>query len=79
MLPNRENVLRVLARLEKAGALPQDGPTSVFISGRAGLVRTHATQVAVRVQGELVYARISRLPFVRPMVFTRRALREVQL
>ena len=79
MLPNRENVLRVLARLEQAGVLPQDGPTSVFISGRAGLVRTHATQVAVRVQGELVYARISRLLFVRPMVFTRRALQEVQL
>ena len=78
MLPNRENVLRVLARLEQAGALPQDGPTSVFISGRAGLVRTHATQVAVSVQGELVYARISRLPFVRPMVFTRQALREAQ-
>ena len=49
MLPNRENVLRVLARLEQAGALPQDGSTSVFISARAGLVRTHATQVAVRV------------------------------
>lgn len=79
MLPNRENVLRVLARLEQAGALPQDGSTSVFISARAGLVRTHATQVAVRVQGDVVSARISRLPFVRPMVFTRQALREVRL
>lgn len=79
MLPNRENVLRVLARLEQEGALPQDGSTSVFISARAGLVRTHATQVAVRVQGDVVYARISRLPFVRPMVFTRQALREVRL
>lgn len=79
MLPNRENVLRVLARLEQAGALPQDGSTSVFISGRIGLARTHATQVAVRVQGDVVYARINRLPFVRPMVFTRQALREVRL
>ena len=79
MLPNKENVLRVLARLEQAGALPQAGSTSVFISGSIGLVRTHSTQVAVRVQGNVVYARISRLPFVRPMVFTRQALREVRL
>ena len=41
-------------------------------------MRAHATQIAVQVRGELVFARLSRLPFARPMVFTRQALREAQ-
>lgn len=78
MKPSKDNVFRLLARLEQAGVLPGDGPTSVFVSSRAGDARAHATQIAVQVRGELVFARLSRLPFARPMVFTRQALREAQ-
>ena len=79
MRPSKENVFAILARFEQEGRLPDDGPISLFISGRAGAVRTHATQLAVRVQGDIVSARFSRLPFVRPYVFSRQALRNAKL
>ncbi|MGN0773796.1 MAG: hypothetical protein ACI4MP_08435 [Candidatus Ventricola sp.] len=75
MKPSRENVFGVLARLEQAGALPDDGPTSIFVSDRDGPLRLHPTQLAVRVSGDAVFVRISRLPFVRPYVYSRQALR----
>ncbi|MBQ7784745.1 MAG: hypothetical protein IJ381_01160 [Clostridia bacterium] len=75
MLPNRENVFQVLARLEQANSLPDDGITSVFVTEQKGNIRTHAVQLAVKVQADNVYVRFTRLPFVRPYVFSRQALR----
>ena len=79
MRPSRENVFRVLARLEQSGSLPDDGPTSVFITDSIGSVRTHATQIALKIQGDNVYARFTRLPFVRPYVLSRQALKTASL
>ena len=74
MKPSKDNILRVLASLERTGHLPEDGPTSIFLTqgGNEG----HAVQLAVRVSGDAVFVRMSRLPFIRPLVFSRRALRE---
>lgn len=68
MKPSRENILAALAGLERSGLLPEDGPTSVFLSQGAG---GHVTQLAVRVSGDAVFVRMSRLPFIRPLAFTR--------
>lgn len=76
MKPTRENILSVLARLHQSGALPSDGPTSIFLQGRSGAFRPHALQAAVNVRGDAVFVRISRLPFARPMVFTLREIEE---
>lgn len=76
MKPSRENIFRVLAALERSGLLPEDGPTSVFLSQGDGAKRAHAAQLAVRVSGDAVFVRLSRLPFHRPLVFSRRALQE---
>ena len=62
-----------LAGLERSGLLPEDGPTSVFLS-QGG----HVTQLAVRVSGDAIFVRISRLPFIRPLTFTRRELAMAQ-
>ena len=75
MKPSRENVFGVMARLEQAGALPESGVTSVFLSDRDGSNRRHPTQLAVRISGDTVFVHISRLPFVRPYVFSRQALK----
>ena len=75
MKPSRENVFGVLARLEQAGALPESGVTSVFLSDQDGSLRRHPTQLAVRMSGDTVFVHISRLPFVRPYVFSRQALK----
>ena len=75
MKPSRENIFGVMARLEQAGALPRSGVTSVFLSDRDGSIRRHPTQLAVRISGDTVFVHISRLPFVRPYVFSRQALR----
>jgi len=78
MKPTRENIFRLLARLEQAGSLPEDGPTSVFVrSGSAP--RAHTAQYAVRVDGDTVFVRVSRLPFARPMAFSRQALKVAKL
>ena len=46
MKPSRENVFGVMARLEQAGALPESGVTSVFLSDQDGSLRRHPTQLA---------------------------------
>ena len=79
MKPSRENVFGVMARLEQAGSLPESGVTSVFISDRDGSTRRHPTQLAVRMSGDTVFVHISRLPFVRPYVFSRQALKTAGL
>ena len=75
MKPTRENIFAVLARLEQAGHLPEDGPISVFVRSSSAISRSHAVQYAVRTDGDTVFVRTSRLPFVRPMAFSRQALR----
>jgi len=72
MKPSRETIFRVLAKLEQSGGLCQDGPTSVFLT--RGASRAHATQLAVYVSGDNVFVRTSRLPWARPLVFSRQAL-----
>ena len=75
MKPSRENIFGVMVRLEQAGALPESGVTSVFLSDRDGSIRRHPTQLAVRISGDTVFVHISRLPFVRPYVYSRQALK----
>ena len=75
MKPSRENVFGVMARLEQAGALPESGVTSVFLSDRDGSNRRHPTQLAVRMSGDTVFVHIFCLPFFRPYVFSRQALK----
>ncbi|MGN0775060.1 MAG: hypothetical protein ACI4MM_00130 [Candidatus Ventricola sp.] len=79
MKPSRENVFAVMARLEQSGSLPDNGPTSIFVSDSDGRIRRHATQLAVRVSGDAVFVRISRMPFVKPYVYSRQALKAARL
>lgn len=79
MKPTRENIFRILARLEQAGSLPDDGPTSIFVRSQDGSPRSHASQYVVRVSGDTVFVRVSRLPFVRPLAFSRQALKTADL
>ena len=79
MKPSKENVFRLLARLEQDCGLPEDGPVSLFVSDRAGKMRLHPTQLVLRIDGDTVFVRASRLPFARPMVFSRQALRVAKL
>ena len=79
MKPSRENVFRVMAEIEQAGSMPESGILSVFVSDKAGLLRLHPTQFVIRVSGDTVFVRISHLPFVRPMTFSRQALRIAKL
>jgi len=78
MKPNRENIFRMLARLEQAGHLDADGPTSVFVRSTNALY-SHHVQYVVRVDGDAVFVRTSRLPFVRPLAFSRQALRVAKI
>jgi len=75
MKPSRENVFRVMAELEQSGSMPDSGVMSIFVSDKVGMLRLHPTQFVIRVSGDTVFVRISRLPFVRPMTFSRQALR----
>lgn len=79
MKPSKENVFRLLARLEQDCGLPEDGPVSLFVSDKAGKMRLHPTQLVLRIDGDTVFVRASRLPFARPMVFSRQALRVAKL
>lgn len=79
MKPSRENVFRVMAEIEQAGSMPESGVLSVFVSDNAGPLRLHPTQFVIRVSDDTVFVRISRLPFVRPMTFSRQALRIANL
>ena len=78
MKPTRENLFTVLAKLEQAGHLPDDGPTSIFVRSTSA-PRAHCTQYVVRVDGDTVFVRVSRLPFVKPMAFSRQSLRAAKL
>ena len=73
MKPTRENIFRVLARLEQTGQLELDRPTSIFVRS-TDAPRAHSAQYVVHVDGDTVFVRVSRLPFVRPMAFSRQAL-----
>ena len=75
MTPSRENVFRVMAELEQSGSMPESGVMSIFVSDTVGSLRLHPTQFVIRVSGDTIFVRISRLPFVRPMTFSRQALR----
>ena len=79
MIPSRENIFRLLARMEQDCGLPEDGPISIFVSDRAGTLRLHPTQLVMRISGDTVFVRTSRLPFVKPMVFSRQALKVAKL
>ena len=79
MKPSKENVFRLLAEIEQSGGIPHDGPISVFASEYRGGLRGHPYQFVVRVDGDAVFVRASRLPFARPMVFSRQALQEAKL
>lgn len=75
MKPSRANIFRVMAELEQSGSMPESGVMSIFVSDKVGMLRLHPTQFVIRVSGDTVFVRISRLPFVRPMTFSRQALR----
>lgn len=79
MKPSKENVFRLLAEIEQNGGFPHDGPISVFAADYIGGLRGHPYQFVVRMDGDAVFVRASRLPFARPMVFSRQALRAVKL
>ena len=79
MIPSRENIFRLLARMEQDCGLPEDGPISIFVSDRAGTLRLYPTQLVMRISGDTVFVRTSRLPFVKPMVFSRQALKVAKL
>ena len=69
MKPTRAQILSVLSGMRRAGQLT-DGPTSLFLAERPRASRRGATQLAVQVAGERVTVRTSRLPFVKPLVFS---------
>lgn len=79
MKPSRENVFGVMARLEQAGSLPESGVTSVFISDQNGRIRRHPTQLVVRASGDAIIVRFSRLPFAKPYIYARQALKTARL
>ena len=79
MKPSKDNIFRLLARMEQDCGLPEGGPISIFVSDQAGLIRLHPTQLVLRTAGDTVFVRISRLRFVKPMTFSRQALRVAKI
>ena len=79
MKPSRENIFRLLARMEQDCGLPEGGPISIFVSDSYGPLRLHPMQLVLRTSGDTVFVRASRLPFVKPMVFSKQALRVAKL
>ena len=79
MKPSRENIFRLLASMEQDLGLPEDGPVSIFVSDKVGALRLHPTQIVIRVSGDTVFVRASRLPFVEPYAFSRQALKVARL
>ena len=68
----RETLAPMLARLARAGLLPEDGATSVFLrDGR------RMRQLSVFCRGDEVMVRTGRLPFARPLMFSRAALARI--
>lgn len=70
----RQQVLCHLIRAQQAALLEQDGPTSLFIAPGKGALTRRPIQLAVHVSGDRITVRTSRLPFVKPLVFTREEL-----
>lgn len=72
MFISRQRVLAALLHASQAGILSPDGPTSLFLMPKKGKDAPFArpVQLSVAVCGDTVTVRTSRLPFVRPMVFT---------
>lgn len=66
----RQQVLDLLVRAEAAGLLPADGPTSLFVAQKRGA----PIQLAVAAADSKIVVRQSRLPFSRPLVFSRAEL-----
>ena len=66
----RQQVLDLLVRAEAAGLLPADGPTSLFVAPKRGA----PLQLAVAAADSKIVVRQSRLPFSRPLVFSRAEL-----
>lgn len=79
MKPSKENIFRVMAKIEQAGSMPENGVLSLFVSDKSGPLHLHPSQYVIRVSGDTVFVRISRLPFVRPVTFSRQALRMAKL
>lgn len=79
MKPSKENVFRLLAEIEQNGGFPHEGPISIFAAEYPGGLRGHPYQFVVRIDGDTLFVRASRLPFARPMVFSRQALRALKL
>lgn len=79
MKPSRENIFNLLARMEQDCGLPEDGPISIFVSDRTGTLRRHPMQLVLRISGDTVFVRASRLPFARPITFSRQALKVARL
>ncbi len=79
MKPSRENIFCLLARMEQDCGLPEENPISIFVSDSYGALRLHPTQLVLRTAGDTVFVRVSRLPFVKPMVFSRQALKVAKL
>ena len=79
MKPSKENIFRLLAEIEQNGGFPHEGPISVFAAQYRDGLRGHPYQLVVRADGDTIFVRASRLPFARPMVFSRQALRVFKL
>lgn len=75
MIPSRENIFRVLARMEQSFGLPESSPVSVFICEQTHGLQLHPTQIVLKINGDTVFVRFTRLPFVRPYVYSRQALK----
>ena len=70
MKPTREQILSTLRGMRRAGQLLGDGPTSLFLARQPGARRGQATQIVAKISGDHVLVRTSRLPFVKPMIFS---------
>ena len=79
MKPSRENIFQLLARMEQDCGLPEGDPVSIFVSDRLGALRLHPMQLVMHVSGDTVFVRFSRLPFVKPYVYSRQALKTADL
>ena len=70
MKPTREQIFSILCGMRRAGQLPDDGPTSLFLAQRPHAGRRQATQIVLSISGDQVLVKTSRLPFAKPMIFS---------
>ena len=52
MKPSKDNIFRLLARMEQDCGLPEGGPISIFVSDWHGTLRLHPTQLVLRTAGD---------------------------